>query len=154
MAKVQKALAPYQDLGPLCLRVVLGVIFFAHGSQKLLGWFDGSGLQETTRAFWQMGFWPPMFWAFVAALTEFAGGLALLAGWRTREAALLLGAVMLVAMLKVHLPNGFFMNFSLVPGVGHGIEYNLALLGGCLALLFGGPGRYAWDAQPPRRKRR
>ena len=150
--RLQKILAPYHDVGPLLLRLALGVIFSAHGSQKLLGWFGGGGLPATTQAFAQMGFWPAPLWAFIAALTEFAGGLAVLVGWRTRAAALLLSVVMLMAMFKVHLPNGFFMNFRLTPGVGHGIEYNVALLGGCLALAFGGPGQYAWDHGSRRKK--
>ena len=150
--KLQRLTAPYQDLGPLCLRIALGIIFFAHGSQILLGWFEGSGLSSTRQAFAQMGLWPPFFWALVVACTEFFGGLLLLAGWQTRPAALLLAITMVVAMAKVHWPNGFFLNFRLTPGVGHGIEYNVALLGGCLALVFGGPGRHAWEPDS-RRKR-
>lgn len=150
--KLQQLVAPYQDAGSLCLRASLGIIFFAHGAQKLLGWFGGGGLAATGEAFAHMGFWPPLLWALVAGCVEFFGGLLVLAGWKTREAALLLGATMLVAMLKVHWPHGFFMNFALTPGIGHGVEYNIALLGGCLALVFGGPGRYAWDPKP-RRKR-
>ncbi len=141
--KTGKALAPYHDVGTLCLRLALGVIFTAHGSQILFGWFDGPGLAAMGQGFSQMGFQPGVFWATVTGATEFFGGLGLLLGVGTRLAALLLGVVMLVAMLKVHLPNGFFLNFMLKPGVGHGVEYNVALLGGCLSLFFSGPGKYA-----------
>ena len=144
--KVGKALEPYRELGPLCLRIAIGAIFLAHGSQKLLGWFGGHGLAATGQMFGQMGFQPGIFWATIVACTEFFGGLAVLLGFSTRLAAFLIGMVMLVAMLKVHLPNGFFLNFACTPGVGHGIEYNVALLGGCLALVFGGPGKTSLDA--------
>ena len=136
-------LEPFRDVGPLCLRVAIGVIFLAHGSQKLFGLFGGAGLQATGQFFGQIGFQPGVFWAAVAGATEFFGGLAVLLGTGTQIAALLLSAVMLVAMVKVHLPNGFFLNFAMTPGVGHGIEYNVALIGGCLALLFGGPGKFS-----------
>jgi len=145
IGKLGKALEPYQDLGPLCLRVAVGIIFIAHGSQKLFGLFGGGGLQATAQGFAQMGFQPGLFWATVAGCTEFFGGLGVLLGVATRLAALLLGIFMLVAMVKVHLPNGFFLNFMLTPGVGHGIEYNVALLGACLALVLGGPGKYSLE---------
>lgn len=136
-------LEKFRDAGPLCLRAAIGVIFIAHGSQKLFGLFGGAGLQATGQFFAQLGFQPGAFWALVAGATEFFGGLAVLLGAGTQVAALLLSGLMLVAMVKVHLPNGFFLNFALTPGVGHGIEYNVALLGGCLALLFGGPGKFS-----------
>lgn len=144
--KLSKKVASYAEVGPLCLRIALGVIFAAHGAQKLFGWFGGGGLAATGGFFSQIGFQPGVLWAALAGATEFIGGLAVLAGFSTRLAALGLACVMLVAMLKVHLPNGFFMNFAMTPGVGHGIEYNVALLGGSLALMFGGPGKFSIDA--------
>lgn len=135
------------DLGTLCLRVALGVIFIAHGGQHLFGLFGGPGLQATGEMFAGMGMQPGIFWAALAGGTEFFGGLVVLAGVLTRPAALGLSIVMLVAIAKVHLPNGFFMNFMNTPGIGHGIEYNLALLGMSLALLFGGPGKYSIECK-------
>ena len=143
--KLGKVLEPYRDVGTLCLRLAIGIIFMAHGSQMLFGWFGGGGLAETAKGFASMGFQPGLFWGTLAAATQFFGGLAVLVGFATRLAALLLGVVMVVAMVKVHLPYGFFLNFMLKPGVGHGIEYNVALLGGCLALLFGGPGKHSLE---------
>ena len=131
------------DLGQLGLLLALGVIFMAHGSQKLFGWFGGPGLSATIQMFGQMGFQPGALWGTVAACTEFFGGLAVFVGFRTRIAALFIAIEMLVAAVKVHLANGFFLNFMMTPGVGHGIEYNVALIGGCLALLFGGSGKYS-----------
>jgi len=141
--KLGKSLEAYADVGTLCLRIAIGVIFLAHGSQKLFGWFGGPGLAAMGDAFSQMGFQPGLFWAAVAGASEFFGGLTVLLGFATHVGAFLIGMVMLVAMLKVHLPNGFFLNFMCTPGVGHGIEYNVALLGGCVALLLGGPGKYS-----------
>ncbi len=84
--------------------------------------------------------------AGLAFLTEFLGGIALLAGLLTRWAALLLAGEMVVAALKVHLYNGFFMNWNNAPNAGHGIEYNLALLGATVALVVTGGGRLSLDA--------
>lgn len=145
MGMFGKALGSYRDVGILCLRLAIGMIFLAHGSQKLFGLFGGGGLAATAQGFAAMGFQPGFFWATVVACTEFFGGLGVLLGFATRLAALLIGIVMVVAMVKIHLPNGFFLNFMLTPGVGHGIEYNVALLGGCLALFFGGPGKYSLE---------
>ncbi len=142
-SRLSTALDSYRDVGPLCLRAAIGVIFLAHGSQKLFVW----GLGATAQGFAQMGFQPGIVWASLTAATEFLGGLAVLVGFSTRLAAFLLGMVMLVAIFKVHLPYGFFLNWMSRPGVGHGIEYNLSLIGGCVALLFGGPGRYSIDAK-------
>lgn len=114
----------------LILRIALGLIFLAHGSQKMLGWFGGYGWAGT------MGFFTqtmhiPAFLAAVAILTEFFGGLAIILGVLTRPAALGLSITMLVAMFKVSLPNGFFLDLQ---GPKDGIEYSLILL--CVALYF------------------
>ena len=87
----------------------------------------------------------PAFLTVIATLMEFLGGILLAAGLATRIAASGLAVVMLVAIFKVHWPNGFFLNWFALPGLGHGIEYNLALLGGCLSLLLGGAGSLAID---------
>ncbi len=128
----------------LIVRVVLGVIFFAHGAQKVFGSFGGPGLKGTIAYFKQaMGI--PAGATVVAALIECFGGLAMLAGFLARPAALGLVIVMLVAVAKVHWKNGFFLNMSMTPGKGHGYEFNLALIGMALAVLVGGAGRYSVD---------
>lgn len=139
-----------REVGYVALRVALGVIFFAHGAQKLLGWFDGPGLNGTIQFFGsQMGVPAPL--ALLAIFTEFFGGLAVLFGVFTRLAGLGLAVTMVVAAAKVHLANGFFMNWNGTPGVGHGIEMNLALGAMALFLALAGPGRLALAGDTERR---
>src|ERR1041385_6864209 len=94
------------DWGLLFLRIGLGVVFFAHGAQKVFGWFGGPGLAGTVGLMGQMGIPAPP--AYIAAFTEFFGGLAVLLGVLTRLASLGLAINMLVAIFHVHLANGFF----------------------------------------------
>ena len=128
----------------LIVRVVLGVIFFAHGAQKVFGWFGGPGLRGVIGYFKQaLGLPAPL--TVLAAFTECFGGLAMIVGLLVRPAAVGLILVMLVAIAKVHRPNGFFMNWSLEPGKGHGYEMNLALIAMALGVLFGGAGWLSID---------
>jgi putative oxidoreductase len=128
----------------LIVRVALGVIFLAHGGQKVFGWFGGPGLRGVVSYFKQsLGIPAPL--SVLAALTEFFGGLAMIAGLLVRPAAVGLIVVMLVAMATVHWRNGFFLNWSLEPGKGHGYEMNLALIGMALAVLVGGGGALSID---------
>lgn len=137
-----------RDFGLLLLRVALGIIFMAHGGQKLFGWFGGPGFQNTIGFFGsQMAVPAPL--AVVAMITEFFGGLAVLLGVFTRIAGLGLAFVMLVAALKVHVANGFFL--ASAPGQMNGFEYNLALGAMGLCLLLTGPGRYALAGDTERR---
>jgi putative oxidoreductase len=128
----------------LPLRLVLGLIFFAHGSQKLFGLFGGPGLNAAGAGFEQMGFAPGMLWAFLTGAMELGGGILLLLGLLTRVAAGGLSLVMLVAMFAVHWRNGFFLDPA---GPRHGIEFVLALLGGLIALLIYGGGWASGDRQ-------
>ena len=127
----------------LIVRVVLGVIFFAHGAQKVFGWFGGRGLQATIGYFQTLKI--PLPLAVLCALTECFGGLAVLVGFLSRPVALGLIINMLVAIAKVHWPHGFFLNFSLQPGKGHGFEFNLALIAMAAAVLLGGAGAFSVD---------
>ena len=128
----------------LIVRVVLGVIFFAHGAQKMFGWFGGNGLKGTIGYFKQaLGI--PAGATVIAALIECFGGLAVLVGFLARPAALGLIVVMLVAISTVHWKNGFFLNWANAPGKGHGYEMNLALIGMALAVVVGGAGRFSVD---------
>jgi putative oxidoreductase len=130
-------LKPYQHYGNLILRSLVGVVFLAHGSQKLFGAFGGPGLEGTGKMFEQIGLASGQTWATVVGTIEFFGGMALIIGFLTRYAALLLSAVMVVAIFAVHLPNGFFMPT--------GVEFAFALLAATLTLLVGGPGPLAVD---------
>jgi putative oxidoreductase len=126
------------------IRVALGIIFFAHGAQKVFGWFGGPGLKGVIAYFRQtLGVPAPL--TVLAALTELLGGLAMIGGFLVRPAAVGLIIVMLVAIAKVHAPNGFFINWSLEPGKGHGFEMNLALIAMALGVLFGGAGWLSID---------
>jgi putative oxidoreductase len=128
----------------LIVRVVFGVIFFAHGGQKVFGWFGGPGLRGVVNYFKQsLGVPAPL--SVLAALTECVGGLAMIVGLLVRPAAVGLIVVMLVAIATVHWRNGFFLNWSLEPGKGHGFEMNLALIGMALAVLVGGGGTLSLD---------
>jgi len=125
------------------VRVTLGVIFFAHGAQKVLGWFGGPGWNGTIEAFAKQGMPAPM--TVLVMIAEFFGGLGVLVGCLTRIAAFGPAIVMTGAIFLVHLKNGFFLNWFLVPGKGHGIECNLAYLAMAVALMLAGPGALSID---------
>ena len=123
------------------LRLPLGIIFVAHGSQKLLGFFGGVGLTATFKTFEEKMGIPPVL-TFLAIIAEFGGGMGVLLGLLTRFSAAGIAATMVVAMYKVTWVNGFFLPLH---GRGEGIEYNLALLGIALALVIKGGGSWSVD---------
>jgi putative oxidoreductase len=125
------------------LRLFLAVVIFPHGAQKLLGWFGGYGF-EGTLGFMTGKLGIPAPLAVVAILTEFLAPLALAAGLLARPAAFGLGTIMVVAVATVHLPNGFFMNWSGAQA-GEGFEYHLLVLGIALAIMIGGAGKTSID---------
>ncbi|MHB8122261.1 MAG: DoxX family protein [Desulfuromonadaceae bacterium] len=129
---------------PLMLRIPLGLIFMAHGSQKLLGLFGGHGLTWTFNTYEDKMGIPPIF-TLLAIIAEFGGGFGILTGFLTRLSAAGISAVMLVAIYKIHWSHGFFLNLNCVAGRGHGIEYNIALLGIALYLMIAGGGRWCLD---------
>lgn len=129
---------------PLMLRIPLGIIFMAHGSQKLLGLFGGQGLTGTFRTFEEKLGIPPIF-TLLAIIAEFGGGFGILTGFLTRLSAAGISAVMMVAIYKIHWGHGFFINTGSAVGHGHGIEYNIALLGMALYLVIAGGGRWCLD---------
>jgi len=131
-------------LGPLMIRIPLGLILMAHGSQKLLGMFGGQGLSGTFKTFEEKLGIPPIF-TLLAIIAEFGGGFGVLTGFLTRLSATGISAVMLVAIYKVHWINGFFLNTASGVGHGHGIEYNIALLGMSLYLVIAGGGQWCLD---------
>ncbi|RMF81348.1 MAG: DoxX family protein [Chloroflexi bacterium] len=126
------------DIPVAILRVFIGLLFVGHGAQKLFGWFGGPGLSGFTTMLESMGFRPARFWAFVASLAEFGGGILLALGLLTPVGMAAIIGSMLVAILTVHFANGFW-------NTNNGFEFNLVLLAN--TLLFGliGPGPYALD---------
>lgn len=134
-----------QPYGPAVLRLAVGSVFLAHGAQKLFGVWGGGGIGGTTAFFSQLGLSPALLLAVIVGALEFSGGLLLMAGAFTRVSALALAANMAVAVWKVHLVNGFFLNWNIVPGRGHGVEFSLVLLGALIALALGGPGVLSVD---------
>jgi putative oxidoreductase len=140
---METLLFTYGSWSTLVIRVVLGVIFFAHGAQKVLGWFGGYGLKGTTQFLSSLGI--PLPVAYLVCFFELFGGIGLIVGLFTRLAALAIAVVMVGAIAKVHWQHGFFLNWSLTPGKGHGYEANLALLAMAVACLIAGGGVWSLD---------
>jgi len=125
------------------LRLVLGVVFFAHGAQKMLGWFGGFGFSATMAMFTGMMHMPAPL-AFLAIAAEFFGGLGLILGCLTRVAAFGIGINMLVAMVTVHGAFGLFMNWTGTQQ-GEGFEYHLLVLAMAAFLMLRGAGALSVD---------
>ncbi|MDA8234991.1 MAG: DoxX family protein [Clostridia bacterium] len=134
---VQKIFQVAPSQSALLLRLALGVVFFAHGAQKLLGWFGGYGWSGTVGFLTSLGIPAPL--AGLVILIEFFGGLAILLGVLTRPAALGLALISLGAIFKVHLANGFFL------GEKAGIEFVFVLLFLSLYLVVKGAGTLSID---------
>ncbi len=131
------------DSASLVLRVMLGVVMFPHGAQKVLGWFGGYGLSGTLNYFTgTMGI--PLAFAVLAIAAEFLGSIGLIVGLVTRLAAFGIACNMAVAIFMVHLPNGFFMNWS-GKQAGEGFEFHLLAIAIALALMIKGGGRWSMD---------
>jgi putative oxidoreductase len=128
----------------LVVRLALGAIFFAHGAQKVFGWFGGPGLKGTVGYFKQaLGIPAPA--TVLATFTECFGGLAMIVGLLARPAGLGMIIVMVVAIATVHGKNGLFLNMENTPGKGHGFEFNLALAAMAAAIVIGGAGALSLD---------
>ena len=125
-------------LGLLILRLVVGGILAAHGAQKIFGWWGGPGLAGWTGAMTRMRMRPPAAWAWMSALAEFAGGLALAVGLLFPLPSAAIAASRLVAVALGHYPKGFFNSKG-------GYEFNLSLLGAVAALALIGPGTISLD---------
>jgi putative oxidoreductase len=126
----------------LILRITLAVVMFPHGAQKVLGWFGGHGFRETMKSFTGSGI-PAMF-ALLAIAAEFLGPLGLAVGLLTRVAAFGIACVMLVAIVTVHWPHGFFMNWY-GNQKGEGFEYHLLVLSIAITLIIVGAGAWSLD---------
>jgi putative oxidoreductase len=125
------------------IRVILGAVFFAHGAQKMLGWFGGAGLKETIRTLHQYLHLPVPL-ALLAVTSEFLGGMGLIVGLLSRVAALGICVTMLSAIVMVHGRYGLFINWF-GDRKGHGIEYHLLAIGLAIAIVVGGSGAASLD---------
>jgi putative oxidoreductase len=125
-------------LGLLILRLVVGLILVGHGAQKLFGWWGGPGMNGWTRMVQKLRIRPAQPWAWVAALAEFGGGILLALGFLSPLGSLAIAGSMLVAIVTVHLPRGFWVTKG-------GYEFNLALLAAVAELALTGPGIYSLD---------
>jgi putative oxidoreductase len=130
------------DVSRCVLRVLLAVVFFPHGAQKVFGWFGGHGFGATMESFEKMGI--PAFLALCAILAESLGPLGLLTGLLTRIAAFGIATNMVVAVFLIHLKYGFFMNWF-GKQQGEGFEYHILVIAIAVALMIGGGGRWSID---------
>lgn len=127
------------DLGILVIRLVIGVLFIGHGSQKLFGWFGGHGLQGTGGWFDSIGIKPGVTMALFAGLVEVVGGAMFALGFLTPLAAIMIAGTMIISIAKVHGSNGLWAQ-------ANGYEYNLTLLAVAVGIALIGPGQYALDS--------
>jgi len=135
--------ATTNDIPLAICRLVLGIIFFIHGSQLALGWFGGYGFSGTMHFMTaQLGI--PAIFAAISILAQFLGALGLIVGLLSRIAAFGIACVMVVAIIKVHLAVGFFMNWYGAQK-GEGYEYHLLVLAICLLIMVKGAGALSID---------
>ncbi|OCR23775.1 DoxX family protein [Pseudomonas syringae] len=124
--------------GLTIVRILVGIIFIAHGSQKLFGAFGGYGLEGTGQYMSSLGLNPGYLMALLSGSAEFFGGLGLVIGLLARPAAVVLALTLVVAIFSVHISHGLFM-------ANNGYEFALALLGGVVAVLIEGAGKVSVD---------
>ena len=127
------------NIGLLIIRLVIGLLFVGHGAQKLFGWFGGYGLKGTGGWFESIGMKPGVTVALFAGLAELIGGILFVLGLLTPLAAVLIAGTMLMAIMKVHSPNGLW-------ATANGYEYNLTLIAVVIGIALIGPGQFALDA--------
>jgi putative oxidoreductase len=127
------------ELGLFILRLVIGLLFVGHGSQKLFGAFGGDGIEGTAGFFESVGLRPGRRHARMAGLGETAGGALLALGFLTPVAAAILIAVMVAAVATVHGRKGIWSTDG-------GYEYNLVLVAAAFALAAVGPGAWSLDS--------
>lgn len=140
-----KLTATSDDVAPTIARIALGAVMFPHGAQKALGWFGGPGLSGT------MGFMTtqlgiPSVFVGLAIAAEFLGSIGLITGAMSRAAAFGVAMTMLVAVLMVHLGNGFFMNWAGAQS-GEGFEYHLLAIGLAAIVMVKGAGKWSVDGR-------
>lgn len=138
------------SFAPTLARLTLGIVFFPHGAQKVLGWFGGYGFSGTLNSFTHQMHIPVVF-AVLAILAEFLGSLGLITGFLSRIAALGIATNMLVAIAMVHHANGFFMNWY-GNQKGEGFEYHILAIGLALIVMIYGAGKCSVDNLLARKK--
>jgi putative oxidoreductase len=126
------------SLSALPLRLIAGLIFTAHGAQKLFAWFGGYGLEGTGQWMESIGLAPGYLMALMAGSAEFFGGLFLIVGFLTRPTSFVLAITMVVAVFFVHIDNGLFIS-------NNGYEFGLALFAISISLIFSGAGKLSLD---------
>jgi putative oxidoreductase len=136
---LQRVLASDAGFAPLALRIPIGIIFVAHGAQKLFGAFGGYGLEGTGQFMASLGLTPGYLMALLAGSAEFFGGLALLFGLLVRPAAAALAFAMVIAIFSAHISKGLFL-------ANGGYEFALSLLAAAVSLLISGGGKLSADA--------
>ena len=139
---LRKLMQTDDDAGMLIVRVFLGLVMFPHGAQKLLGWFGGHGFGPTLQGMTSMGL--PAAIVLLVMIAEFFGAIGLVTGFLGRVSAFGVFCVMVGAILTVHLPNGFFMNWE-GHQKGEGFEYHLLAIGMAIAIMVKGSGRLSID---------
>jgi putative oxidoreductase len=145
---INKLFKTSDDYAMTVARLILGVVFFAHGAQKVLGWWGGYGFAGTMGFFTHQGIPAPL--AFLAIMAEFLGGLGLIVGAVSRVAAFGILSNMVVAIATVHWPNGFFMNWF-GNQKGEGFEYHLLAIALAVAIIINGAGALSIDRVVSRR---
>lgn len=136
--KIKAVFTTRAGFGLTVVRILVGIIFVAHGSQKLFGAFGGYGLEGTGQYMASLGLTPGYLMALLSGSAEFFGGLGLVVGLLARPAAVVLAATLVVAIFSVHISHGLFM-------ANNGYEFALALLGGVIAVLIEGAGKFSLD---------
>lgn len=139
---MRRLIATSSSLTLSWLRLILGIIFLAHGAQKVLGWFGGSGFSATMGFFEGRGI--PAVFAFLAIMAEFLGGIGLIIGFLSRIAAFGILCNMVVAILTVHAPYGLFMNWF-GNQAGEGFEYHLLAIAIAVTIMVEGAGALSVD---------
>ena len=124
-------------------RIVLGIIFFGHGAQKMLGWYGGQGLASSMRTFKEHLHLPSIL-AFLVIAGEFLSGIGLLVGLFSRIAALVIVLTMVGAIAMVHFRFGLFLDWF-GSQKGHGIEYHLLAIALSLVVVVKGAGAFSLD---------
>jgi putative oxidoreductase len=140
---IRRLYATDDSIATAILRLTLGAVFFAHGAQKMLGWFGGFGFRGTMGFFTDLMHVPAPL-AFLAIAAEFFGGISLIFGFLTRIAALGIGVNMAVAILAVHRAFGFFMNWTGTQK-GEGFEFHILVLAIVSYLMIRGAGAFSVD---------
>jgi putative oxidoreductase len=138
--KIKAVFTTRAGFGLTVVRILVGIIFVAHGSQKLFGAFGGYGLEGTGQYMASLGLTPGYLMALLSGSAEFFGGLGLVVGLLARPAAAVLAATLVVAIFSVHISHGLFM-------ANNGYEFALALLGGVIAVLIEGAGKFSLDSK-------